>query len=93
MIDPTPGRYTQTLGQSSVGLNILKFYVEIAKNFPLAGFLKVLLLDKLYRREGCGKPLNRIYLQILCFQSRIFGTKILKIPQIMFLRQSLPQYT
>ena len=52
-------------------LKYIKILCKDCSKLSFDGVLKVLLLDKLYRREGCGKPLNRIFLQILCFQSRI----------------------
>ena len=74
-------------------LKYIKILCKDCSKLSFDGVLIVLLLDKLYRREGCGKPLNRIFFKFYVFNRKFFGTKILKVPHIMFLRQSLPQYT
>ena len=60
-------------------LKYIKILCKDCLKLSFGGVLKVLLLDKLYRREGCGKSLNRIFLQILCFHLRtLLGLKFWK---------------
>ena len=66
-------------------LKYIKILCKDCLKLSFGGFLKVLLLDKLYRGEGCGKLSNRILLQILCFQLRILlGLKFWKFNILCF---------
>ena len=63
----------------------IKILCEDCLKLSFGGVLKVLLLDKLYRGEGCGKLSNRILLQILCFHLRILlGLKFWKFNILCF---------
>ena len=76
-----------SFGPIKCRLKHIKILCKDCLKLSFGGVLKVLLLDKLYRREGCGKPLNRIFFKFYVFNREFFGTKILKVPHIMFLRQ------